>query len=292
MSRLLLFTAITLTAFTSCSVYRSGETTNTPDDVYYSPARGGGAAAYVETDRQRDGYRNNSSNNNYYDNSYGYDDYWLRMRVRDRYRWSAFDDYDWNDWRYNPYNYNNFGYGSNLGVGFGYNPFYYNNFNRYFNNYYSWNSWYNPYSPGIIIVNPKGNTPVYNKVREFNMSRYTNNAYSNSNRPLSLTSKTNYLRSNNYNNGNTRTTNQSLGNSIRKVFSNGESNSGSGRQRNTYYTPGSNDRPVRTYTPSESSNSTRSYTPSSSGSSSSGSSGGSSGGAGGGGGGRPARGGR
>ncbi|WP_315821629.1 hypothetical protein [Paraflavitalea speifideaquila] len=48
----------------------------------------------METEKKQDGYRNEE-----YSNSS--DDRWLRMRVRDRYRWSAFDDYDWNDYRYN-----------------------------------------------------------------------------------------------------------------------------------------------------------------------------------------------
>lgn len=287
MSRLLLFTALAVTVFTSCGVYRHGET-KTPDDVYYSPARGGGAA-YVETENKRDGYYRADN----YNDSYSYDDRWLRMRVRDRYRWSAFDDYDWNDWRYNSWNYSPLSYG----YGAGYNPYYYNNFNFYFNQYYAWNSYYNPYCPGIIIVNPKGNQQVYSKVRDFNLSRYTNSNYNNSNRALSA-SKTGTFSTGapGYNNANTRSTN-SLGSSIRKVFSNGNSNSGSGR--GTYYTPGSSDRPTRTYTPSSDNSSSRSYTPSSSSSSSRSSSGssssssGSSGSSGGGGGGvsRPSRGG-
>ncbi len=40
MSRLLLFTALAVTAFSSCSVSRTGQS-KTPDDVYYSPAREG-----------------------------------------------------------------------------------------------------------------------------------------------------------------------------------------------------------------------------------------------------------
>lgn len=262
MSRLILFTAIAVTAFTSCSVYRSGQT-RTPDDVYYSPAREG--AAYVETEKKRDGY--------YQADEYAssYDDRWLRMRVRDRYRWSAFDDYDWNDWRY-----------SNWATGayYGYSPYYGSlGFNRYWNDMYYWNSYYNPYCPGIIVVNPKVNQPVYTRVvREFNPSRYTNSNYNNANRPLSASKlglRNGSYEAPRYNNSNTRT-NSSLGGSIRKVFN---ENSGSGR--NSYYTPGSSDRPVRTYTPPDNSSS-RTYTPSSSSSSSSsGSSGGSSGGGGG-----------
>jgi uncharacterized membrane protein YgcG len=265
MSRLLLFTALAVTAFTSCSVYRSGQT-KTPDDVYYSPARE--VAAYVETERKRDGYYRADD----YSSS---DDRWLRMRVRDRYRWSAFDDYDWNDWRYNSW----------ATGAYSYSPYSWG-FNSYFSNYYYWNSYYNPYCPGIIIVNPKANQPVYAKVRDFNLSRYTNNSYNNSNRPLSASKTGLRYGAPSYNNRNT-TTNSSLGSSIRKVFSN-DNNSSS---RNSYYNPSSSSdsRPTRTYTPSESS-STRSYTPSPSSSSSSSSGSSSSGSSGGGGVSRPSRG--
>lgn len=275
MSRLILFTALALTAFTSCSVYRSGQT-NTPDDVYYSPAREG--AAYVETEKKRDGYYRGEDA---YANSY--DDRWLRMRVRDRYRWSAFDDYDlaWN----NPY-YSTMRYG----MGYSYNPYwnYGIGFNNYWNAMYQWNSFYNPYYGGIIVVNPKGNQPVYTAVRNFSLNRYTT-TYNNANRPLSsskLGTRSSMYDASRYNNSNSRSSNNnSLGSSIRKVFSNGNTNSGS--NRNSYYTPGASDRPTRTYTPSDNSSS-RSYTPSSSSSSSS--SGSSGGGGGGGGVSRPSRG--
>lgn len=261
MSRLLLFTALAVTAFTSCSVYRSGQT-KTPDDVYYSPAREG--AAYVETEKKRDGYYRA-------DDYSSYDDRWLRMRVRDRYRWSAFDDYDWNDWRYNSWAFNSYSY----------NPYYFNN---YWNSMYRWNSYYNPYCGGIIIVNPKVNQPAYTAVRSFSLDRYTNTNYNNANRPLSASKTGLRYGAPSYNNRNT--TNSSLGSSIRKVFSN-DNNSSS---RNSYYNPSSSDsRPTRTYTPSESS-STRSYTPSSSSSSSSSSGSSSSGSSGGGGVSRPSRG--
>lgn len=262
MSRLLFFIAIAVTGLSSCSVYRSGPT-RTPDDVYYSPAREG--AAYVETDQRKDGYYRGG------DDYSSYDDRWLRMRVRDRYRWSAFDDYDWN--------YGSLAYGGY----YGYNPYwnYSLGFNNYWNAMYRWNSFYNPYFGGIIIVNPKVNQPAYTAVRSFSLDRYTNTNYNNTNRPLS-TSKTAGLRYNsNYNNGNTRTTN-SLGSSLRRVFSNGNNNGNTGGRRETYYNPGSsNDRPNRTYTPSSSSSNTRTYTPSSSSSSSGSSRGGSSGGGGG-----------
>ncbi len=131
--RIILPAIIGIAVFSSCaSVYRSGQT---PDDVYYSPAREG--AAYANVQQQRDGRGSYQGRGNDY---YSYDDRWLRMRVRNPYRWSAFDDYDWNDWRYNTWTYSY------------YSPYGWNN---YWNSYYFWNSWYNPYSYGWIIVNPK-----------------------------------------------------------------------------------------------------------------------------------------
>ena len=260
MSRLILFTVLAVTALSSCSVYRYGDKTNTPDDVYYSPTRPGAAAAYVETDRQNgNGYYNTGD-------SYSYDDRWLRMRVRDRYRWNAFDDYDWNygGMMYNPY------YASS------YNPYY---FNSYWNSYYAWNYNYNPYIGKVILVNPSINAPVFSKVRNVTPSLYNNRGYNNANRPIGAK----YYPSN-YNNSNTRSS--SLGSSLKKVFSNGNSNNGS------YYTPSSSgDRPTRTYTPpANTSSSSSSSRGSSSGPSSSGSSGSSGGGGGGGAGSRPGRG--
>ena len=250
---------IAVATFTSCSTaYRTGQT---PDDVYYSPARETEAYVKVENNDQPQ-YRNEDQ---YRSNEYVHpDDRWLRMRVRNRYRWSSFDDYDWNDWRYNSWSYNS------------YNT--YSPFNNYWSNYYSWNSYYNPYCSRVILVNPKSNPVVYNRIRDFNLNTYSNNSYSNSNTSPSRNKLMNRGSSNSgYNNNNS-----TLGNSVRRVFSNSNSNSG----RDTYVSPSSSDRPTRTYQPSSSSSSN-----SSSNSRSSGSSGSSSGGSSGGGSGsRPSRG--
>ena len=249
--------AIASLAFGSCStVYKSGQT---PDDVYYSPARE--KEAYVQVEKRSDGDRNYRADNdrnyrNYDDTRYeSSDDRWLRMRVRNRYRWSEFDEYDWNDYRYNSYS-------SNY-----YNPY---SFNSYFNNYWQWNNSYNPYCPRVIIVNPKTNPVVYNKVRNFSLGSYTNVNYNNS-RPAAIPKANRGIIRPSYNNTNTSnsstsTNNPGLGTSIRKVFSNSNS-------RDTY-SPSSSDRPTRTYTPSSdnsgsSNNSSRSSSNSSSGGSSS-----------------------
>lgn len=256
-SRFILLTMLAATAFTSCSVYRSGQT---PDDVYYSPGREG--AEYVQVDQQRDGQRYDSR---YNDNDY-YDERWLRMRVRNPNRWNTFDDYSgYNNW-YSPYgsmgswnSWNNWG----LGIGVGYSPFYYGN---YWNNYYNWNSWYNPYCYKTIVVNPKGSPASYTRVRDFSLGSYTNNSYNKSNAafPANRYSGARYYNTSGsrYNNSNSR---GGLGNSLRKVFS------GNNSGRDSYYSPNSGDRPNRTYTPSNNSTyRSSSSTPSSSGGSSSG----------------------
>lgn len=98
-----LLIALSVIAFSSCSTaYKTGQT---PDDVYYSPAR------EINNDNRRDRedqVRNNTSS-----------DYEITMGIRDR-RWRDFrDDYSYN---YSPYNFvtcNTYNYG------YYYNPYYY-----------------------------------------------------------------------------------------------------------------------------------------------------------------------
>lgn len=86
--------AISVAAFSSCStIYKSGQT---PDDVYYSPARPSGSE-YVAERRDDRNY-----DRNYYNN----EDRAIRMGIYDP-RWRYLD----NDFRYNPYSYGfNYGY--------------------------------------------------------------------------------------------------------------------------------------------------------------------------------------
>jgi hypothetical protein len=273
----ILAAATALTALTSCSVYRSGQT---PDDVYYSPGRAKESAAYVEASGDRDdGHRsyNNQRSYNGYDDYATPDDRWLMMRVRDRYRWSAFDDYNYyspyNSW-YSPYNSWSYGIGyayPGIGLGFGYyDPFGYSYHNR-FNDYYYWNSYYNPYYPKFIVVNPKTDPGAYNRIRSFNLNTYDNKNYNNT-RALN-NPHVNRGYNQGYNNNN-----RTLGNSFRRVFSNSSNATVAPRnQRDTYrpnesYSRPSNDRPTRVYSPSD--NST--YSPRSSGGNSGSSSSGSS----------------
>lgn len=259
--------------FSSCSVYRQGQT---PDDVYYSPGKTQEQAAYVEGNNGRnDGKRyNNQPTYNGYDDYATADDRWLMMRVRNRNRWSYFDDYNYSS----PYNsfyspYSSFGYypwgaGAYGGYGFGYQPGF--SFGLGFGSYYDpymtpyyWNSYYNPYYPKMVVVNPKTDRAGYNSIRNFNLNSYNNRTYNNGRSILRP-------RTNGYNNSNS-----TLGNSFRRVFSNSSTTAPRPSRSNEDYRPSSQDRPVRTYSPSSSSNST--YSPRSSGGGSSGSSSGSSG---------------
>ena len=230
----ILLLALIAIAFSSCTTaYKTGQT---PDDVYYSPTRP--QEEYVRVEKQDDRYYRASDDY--------YEDRFLRMRMQDRYRWSAFDDYYFN----NTYAYNAYGY--------------YNNWHSPWNSYYTWNNFYNPYYSGIpchsgsiIIINPKSYTPP-SRAFVFNPNSYSTGI--SANRPVGNKSLSNSYNNNNnsrYNNNNR----SSLGQSVRKVFSNSNSNS-------NYNSNSNNSTPTRSYTPSSNSSNSSSSPSRSSGSSS------------------------
>jgi hypothetical protein len=137
--------------FASCTT--AYKTSQTPDDVYFSPERP--QVEYVRAEKNEDRqYRAEERTSN--DDYYSYDDRYLRMKVRNRYRWNYLDDPYYS---YNPYAYR-----------------YYNNYSFYnspWNNYSYWNHYYNPYAPQIIVVNPK--SPTYNRPRTTNLNVFNNN---------------------------------------------------------------------------------------------------------------------
>lgn len=256
---------------TSCSVYREGQT---PDDVYFSPgpAARESAGGYVDADGGRDdGKRYENRNYNGYDDFATSDDRWLMMRVRNRYRWSYFDDFN----SYSPYGFGYNGWGG-YGGGFGYAPgfsmglggfglgFGYGMYDPFFpsygyNDFYNWNSYYNPYYPKMIAVNPRTDPGAYNKIRNFNLNTYNNRSYNNSRSVLNPAN--NNRGQNGYNNSN-----RTLGNSFRRVFSNSNNSTVTPRTRDTYRdNSSSSDRPVRVYTPSNNNSNNSTYSPSSSG---------------------------
>lgn len=114
--------AISATAFASCNTaYKSGQT---PDDVYFSPAR------VIKEDTKKEEQKDQASTE-----SIEYRE--IRMQIRDR-RWRDLNnDYDCNcSCDYHPYKY---GYS----YGYYYNPYYYP---------------YPVYVPGTKYVNPKNTT--------------------------------------------------------------------------------------------------------------------------------------
>jgi len=233
MKSAILLLAVFAAAFSSCTTaYKTGQT---PDDVYYSPVKPQQDQEYVQKEDSRE--------NTYSDEAY--DDRYLRMKVRNRYRWNTL-----NDWYY----YDRYSYGYN---------YYYGSYN---NPYNAWNYYYNLYccchsnnmnmysNPKVAFIKPEA------KPHNFNLGGYTNNTYSNTNSGTG--SKRVYTNTNTNNNNNNS---NGLSKTIRTIFErSNNNNSSSGSNSN------SSSSPSRTYTPSSSS-------PSSS-SPSSGSSGGSSGG--------------
>jgi uncharacterized membrane protein YgcG len=194
------------------------KTSQTPDDVYYSPQR------------QHDEYVNVKENDDrrYQDQNDGeyYDDRYLRMKVHNRVMWSDLDDYSF----YNPrYSYS-----------------YYNslNWNNPWSPYTYWNYSYNPYCSHQLLYSTAAKV-TYNHPRIFNLNTYnstqlTNNNYTNP--KGSVYNNNNYNNSNNrpariigsYTPGNTNTS-SNAGNFLRNIFngSGNNNNSSSGSSNNS-----------------------------------------------------------
>lgn len=177
--------------FASCtSAYKSGQT---PDDVYYSPARP--VDEYVRQEK--------NDKKMYRDDDEAYrDDRYLRMKIRDRRYDGLFDDY----YSYNPYYYH-----------------YYNGsliYNSPWSSCNYWNYYHNPYYSRVVTVVPT--SPVYNKPRTFDLSVYDPKP-SNNNPKISSYSNPS-SRSYNESNNNYRNSGKDAGSFLRNVFSG--SNSG------------------------------------------------------------------
>ncbi len=223
----ILLLAFSVAAFSSCTTaYKTGQT---PDDVYYSPVKP--QEEYVESEKKEED-RQYSYNEDYYDDRY------LRMKVRNRYRWSGLDSW---------YAYDRYSIGYNYSYG---------SFNNPFN---TWSYYYNPYccclnNYNYVFVNPKSPASPPLVKRHFSLAGYTNSGYNNNNNAVIKTPGRTTTTSPSYNNSN-----KGLSNKVKTIFSNDNSGSGSSR----------------TYTPSSSSGSSGNNNSSSG---SSGNSGGSSGG--------------
>jgi hypothetical protein len=197
---------ISLAVFvTSCTTaYKSGQT---PDDVYYSPARP--QEEYVRHEKKE-----TKENKMYrYDDEAYRDDRYLRMKIQDRRYTSLYDDY----YSYNPYYYH-----------------YYNGrllYNSPWSSYNYWNCYYNPYNSHVItgvVVAGVPNSPVYNKPRAFDLSVYNPEPVNTTNNPKSGSRNSHSVP--NYNSGNNNNYNNSgrdAGSFLREVFSGGGSNNSS-----------------------------------------------------------------
>lgn len=220
MKEKILLLAIAAATFTSCTTaYKTGQT---PDDVYYSPAKP--EEEYVKVEKEEDRYQSYEEYQDEYRN-----DRFMRMAIRNRTWLGTYNDYAWNDWRYNSWNYNSL--------------------NSPWNSYWAWNNYYNPYcgNSNVVIVNPKyyNRQPVSRPIA-FNTNSYkprTNitSAYKSGSSYRGSTYSGRYNNSNN-NNG------SSFSNSLRKVFS----NTGSSGSNNSYTPSNNTSTPTRSYTPSSS----------------------------------------
>lgn len=240
--KLLIFGFITAMAVGCTSAYKASQT---PDDVYYSPARSGAAE------------RNVAKEDKYEDYISSQEDQYLRMKVRDRERWSSIDDYSyWNDTRYVP--------------SFSYN-YYRNNWNNYYawNNPYTLNLYSSPfyYSPmlslGYGYNSFGGYYPQMGFGYGYGLGYGGYNPYSNiyiSKNPVRMRSNVNRpslggYSNRNYLNANPNANRQGLGNSIRRAFTPNENTNYSNRNINTNNNNNTYRAPERSYTPSSSSSS-------------------------------------
>lgn len=226
----ILLLAAGIASLTSCSsLYKTGQT---PDDVYYSPARP--AAEYVQNDRndRYDGYQSYQE----YQDSYR-DDRFLRLSVSmgNPYYTSVYDDYSWFDWRSNAYAF----YG-----------------NSPWNNYWAWNNYYNPYAYCGYGYGYGGlyGGGVYGGYDKISFSQPVSKPVSFSTRGYgSRPNNTRYVSGSNgayYNQGSQPRYNNSNSNSGYTQYNNNSSNSSNS---NSSYHNSAPSTPTRSYTPAPSS---------------------------------------
>jgi hypothetical protein len=179
MKRIIIFLLMSL-FFSSCQLYKIGQT---PDDIYFSAGD-----VYQKKEKISDEYQNYISSS---------DDAYLRMRIKNRTRWSQIDNFSyWNDIRFNffPYTYNYwmmsslqnnwFLWGNSFHNNWFYcwgNPFFSNNWYYHFGNPYFTNNWF------LSPMNNQGNfmrlvkTRASNNQSFINLISFRNKSYNNSN---------------------------------------------------------------------------------------------------------------
>ncbi len=171
-----------------CSTaYKTGQT---PDDVYYSPARP--EAEYVRIQREqtrRVRYETEDA-----------EDRFLRMRVRNRNQWNDLDDwYSFERWS------------------LGYNQF----FAPTLNPFVSWNYFYNPYFFPAVLSQPTVKN-IYTRPRVYNLGSYQQAPVNLKQVQQNTNARSNYIPYGTPRNSN----NNSRGNALREAFG-GSSSGGS-----------------------------------------------------------------
>ncbi len=153
-----------IVGMSSCSSSRNAQNS---DDLYYSNGNKKAAAA-----NQGDYYSTAPSDN------------YVRMKATDPDRWSYFDDYNaYDSYYYSPvaagYGYPAYGFGYGLGygsgLGFGYGLGFGMGYGLgFYDPYFAWNSWYNPYfynpyyGGAVFVTGHSLGGPVYSNLRPFN----------------------------------------------------------------------------------------------------------------------------
>lgn len=173
----LLYMILAVVLLGSCSTaYQSGQT---PDDVYYSPAREGMS--------KRDEERAREEQERYEEYVSSQDDRYLRMKVANRSRWGGIDDFDyWYDSRYywssyNPYNnWNYYDWNNrwNLSLGYGAwrpHPLYGGGWNSYYGGGWGWNY------PGYTVIAYSSPKFYSGYTSGSNLNAYRNKSLLNSN---------------------------------------------------------------------------------------------------------------
>lgn len=179
----ILYSAMLVLLFSACTTaFKTGQT---PDDVYYSPA-----PEVIEYSGSRNSYANP-------------DDQYLRMKVRNQYRWGLIDDFTYWNMPYNYYGYMPFNYTYNYWFYPGIHQTYW--LNNYYNNWgFAYGNYYLPYYyPSFIIKNPVKSAAT-NRPR---LGGYSNYVFNNNNNNNSKNSKNNLFRNNNTYNNTNRTIN-------------------------------------------------------------------------------------
>ena len=144
-----LLTLAFVVLLSSCTAaYRTGQT---PDDVYYSPARPEDEYVRVQREESRR-YRNADES---------YEDRYLRMRVHNRYQWN-----DLSDW----YTYERWTLGYNSYFAPTVNP--YVSWNYYYNPYYSHYNYNSPYFSNWAVGSSHGVKTRSTGPRTFNLNTY------------------------------------------------------------------------------------------------------------------------